>query len=147
MGSKSPLVLVSNRGPVTFQPGGEVKRGTGGLVTALIGLASYRDATWIASAMTDEDLEQAERHDGEAFPVRAPDGGEYRVKLVASDPDAYATLALSLARDTMLRTALRAPGPGGLRHALQLSPLMDEATHAQKMDAALRQMWREWCKK
>jgi trehalose 6-phosphate synthase len=89
MGSKSPLVLVSNRGPVTFQPGGEVKRGTGGLVTALIGLASYRDATWIASAMTDEDLEQAERHDGEAFPVRAPDGGEYRVKLVASDPDAY----------------------------------------------------------
>jgi trehalose 6-phosphate synthase len=39
--------------------------------------------------MTDEDIEQAERHDGESFPVRAPDGGEYRVKLVASDPDAY----------------------------------------------------------
>src|SRR5437763_8818350 len=89
MGSKSPLVLVSNRGPVTFQPGGEVKRGTGGLVTALIGLASYRDATWIASAMTDEDVEMADRNNGQAFPVRAPDGGEYRVKLVASDPDAY----------------------------------------------------------
>jgi trehalose 6-phosphate synthase len=89
MGSQSQLVLVSNRGPVTFQPDGSVKRGTGGLVTALIGLASYREATWIASAMTDEDIEQAERHDGESFPVRAPDGGEYRVKLVASDPDAY----------------------------------------------------------
>jgi trehalose 6-phosphate synthase len=89
MNSNSPLVLVSNRGPVTFQPGGEIKRGTGGLVTALIGLASYRDATWIASAMTDEDVEMAERNNGQAFPVRAPDGGEYRVKLVASDPDAY----------------------------------------------------------
>ena len=52
----APLVLVSNRGPVTFGPGGEIRRGTGGLVTALIGLASHRDVTWIASAMTDEDV-------------------------------------------------------------------------------------------
>jgi trehalose 6-phosphate synthase len=44
----SPLVLVSNRGPVTFEPDGTVRRGTGGLVTALIGLASHRDVTWIA---------------------------------------------------------------------------------------------------
>jgi trehalose 6-phosphate synthase len=85
----SPLVLVSNRGPVTFEPGGQVRRGTGGLVTALIGLASYRDVTWIASAMTDEDVAMTERYQGHAFPVRAPDGGEYRVKLVASDPEAY----------------------------------------------------------
>ncbi len=84
-----PLVLVSNRGPVTFQPGGEVKRGTGGLVTALTGLASHREVTWIASAMTDEDIEVAERHDGRPFPVRAPDGGEYNVKLVASEAEAY----------------------------------------------------------
>ena len=89
MDGKSPLVLVSNRGPVTFQPGGEVKRGTGGLVTALIGLASYRDATWVASTMTDEDVEMARQHDGQSFPVRTPDGSEYRVKLVESDPEAY----------------------------------------------------------
>ena len=50
-----PLVLVSNRGPVTFGPGGEVARGSGGVVTALTGLASHRDAVWIASAMTPED--------------------------------------------------------------------------------------------
>jgi trehalose 6-phosphate synthase len=87
--AESPLVLVSNRGPVTFGPGGEIKRGTGGLVTALIGLASYRDVTWVASAMTDEDVEQAERNEGRPFPVQAPEGGEYRVKLVASDADAY----------------------------------------------------------
>ena len=36
---RAPLVLVSNRGPVTFGPGGEVQRGSGGLVTALTGLA------------------------------------------------------------------------------------------------------------
>jgi trehalose 6-phosphate synthase len=87
--AETPLVLVSNRGPVTFEPGGEIKRGTGGLVTALIGLASHRPVTWIASAMTDEDVAEAERHDGRPFPVNTPDGGEYRVKLVASDPDAY----------------------------------------------------------
>jgi trehalose 6-phosphate synthase len=87
--SDSPLVLVSNRGPVTFGPGGEIRRGTGGLVTALIGLASYRDVTWVASAMTDEDIAEAERNDGRAFSVRTEEGDEYLVKLVASDADAY----------------------------------------------------------
>ncbi|HTX31914.1 MAG TPA: trehalose-6-phosphate synthase [Solirubrobacteraceae bacterium] len=84
-----PLVLVSNRGPVTFGPNGEIRRGTGGLVTALTGLASHREVTWIASAMTDEDVRAAEENEGRPFTVNAPDGGEYRVKLVASDADAY----------------------------------------------------------
>jgi trehalose 6-phosphate synthase len=84
-----PLVLVSNRGPVTFGSDGEIRRGTGGLVTALTGLASHREVTWIASAMTDEDVEAAERNDGRPFTVSVPDGGEYRVKLVASDNTAY----------------------------------------------------------
>ncbi|MDQ6816714.1 MAG: trehalose-6-phosphate synthase [Actinomycetota bacterium] len=83
------LVLVSNRGPVTFGPGGEIKRGTGGLVTALIGLASHREVTWIASAMTEQDVEAAQRNDGRPFSVSAPGGGDYLVKLVASDPAAY----------------------------------------------------------
>jgi trehalose 6-phosphate synthase len=89
MSAHTPLVLVSNRGPVTFQPGGEIKRGTGGLVTALIGLASHRPVTWVASAMTDEDVAAAEGADGRPFPVVSPEGDEYRVKLVASDADAY----------------------------------------------------------
>ena len=87
--SVNPLVLVSNRGPVTFEADGSIRRGTGGLVTALTGLASHRDVTWIASAMTDEDVEAERRHGGRPFPVTAPDGGDYRVKLVASDADAY----------------------------------------------------------
>ena len=86
---RSPLVLVSNRGPVTFEAGGVVRRGSGGLVTALTGLASHREAIWIASAMNEYDAEVSREHDGRAFPVRSPAGGEYQVRLVVSDPDAY----------------------------------------------------------
>lgn len=86
---RSPLVLVSNRGPVTFGPAGEVQRGSGGLVTALTGLASHRDATWIASAMNEHDAEVALAKGGRAFPVRSPAGGEYQVRLVVSDAEAY----------------------------------------------------------
>ncbi|CAB4878274.1 MAG: trehalose-6-phosphate synthase [Actinobacteria bacterium] len=86
----APLVLVSNRGPVRFQPGGEMRRGGGGLVTALTGLASYRDVTWVASAMSESDAEAARRHGGKAFPVSLPDSPrDYLVRLVESDPIAY----------------------------------------------------------
>jgi len=87
--SRGPLVLVSNRGPVTFQDDGSVKRGTGGLVTALTGLASHRDAVWIASALSDGDARKAQEADGEPFAVRSPAGGEYQVRLVVSNQDAY----------------------------------------------------------
>ncbi len=86
---RAPLVLVSNRGPVTLHADGKVQRGTGGLVTALIGLASHRDVIWIASALTDEDVQRAREHEGRPFEVSAPGGGEYQVRLVASDPTAY----------------------------------------------------------
>jgi trehalose 6-phosphate synthase len=86
---RAPLVLVSNRGPVTFQAGGEVQRGSGGLVTALTGLASHREAVWIASAMSEQDIEVSRQHGGRAFPVRSPGGGEFEVRLVASEPEAY----------------------------------------------------------
>jgi trehalose 6-phosphate synthase len=89
MSEQRPLVLVSNRGPVTFQEDGSVKRGTGGLVTALTGLASHRDAVWIASALTDGDVEKAKEEGDKPFTVRSPAGGEYQVRLVASDPEAY----------------------------------------------------------
>ena len=70
--SSTPLILVSNRGPVTFGPGGEVKRGGGGLVTALTGLASHREAVWIASAMSDEDVAKSEESGGRPFTVDSP---------------------------------------------------------------------------
>src|SRR3954469_5045903 len=89
MSEQPPLVLVSNRGPVTYQEDGSVKRGTGGLVTALTGLASHRNAIWIASAMTQQDVDVAREHGGKPFEVEAPEGGSFRVRFVESDPDAY----------------------------------------------------------
>src|SRR5512144_2158518 len=88
----STLVLVSNRGPVTFEEDGSVKRGTGGLVTALTGLASHRDAIWIASAMSEWDVRAAREKGGPslpAFEVEAPEGGTFRVRFVESDAEAY----------------------------------------------------------
>jgi trehalose 6-phosphate synthase len=84
-----PLVLVSNRGPVTFDEHGDVQRGTGGLVTALTGLASHRDAVWVASTMTEADAAKAREHGGKRLTVRSPQGGEYSVRLVEGDPEAY----------------------------------------------------------
>src|SRR3954464_2613254 len=89
--SSSPLIIVSNRGPLQFERDDDgkrtVRRGGGGLVTALSGLVSHRDALWIASAMTDEDVAVAEEEGG---PVELSiDGIDYRVRLVGSDPQAY----------------------------------------------------------
>jgi trehalose 6-phosphate synthase len=73
------LIVVSNRGPVTYERvGGErvERRGGGGLATALRGLRQRHDVTWIASAMTDEDRA-----------VATEGGGE--VVLIAHDPAAY----------------------------------------------------------
>jgi trehalose 6-phosphate synthase len=86
-----PLVIVSNRGPAQFERDERgnriVSRGGGGLVTALSGLVSHRDALWIASTMTDEDVVAAEEADG---PVEIEiEGVKYRLCLVESDPDAF----------------------------------------------------------
>ncbi len=83
------LILVSNRGPVSFDETGAVTRGTGGLVTALTGLASHRETTWIASAMTDGDVVKSRQMGGRPFSVESPAGGEYQVRFVESEPEAY----------------------------------------------------------
>src|SRR5690349_12498150 len=89
MTEQPALVLVSNRGPVTYQDDGSVKRGTGGLVTALTGLASHRDAIWIASAMTESDVDVAREHGGKPFEAEAPEGGSFHVRFLESDDEAY----------------------------------------------------------
>ncbi|MGH2965790.1 MAG: alpha,alpha-trehalose-phosphate synthase (UDP-forming) [Solirubrobacterales bacterium] len=86
------LVIVSNRGPAEFHrtEGGErtVRRGGGGLVTALSGLVAHRGALWIASAMTEEDI--AVSREAQGRPVTQEIGEvTYDVLLVESDPVAY----------------------------------------------------------
>ena len=86
------LVIVSNRGPAQFErsEAGEriVRRGGGGLVTALTGLVAHRGALWIASAMTDEDVAVSREHAGEPVSVEL-DGVDYEVLMVESDAEAY----------------------------------------------------------
>ena len=92
MNGEVQLILVSNRGPATFERGADgelyAQRGTGGLVTALTGLVHHRDALWVASAMTDADVEMSRRHGGRSFSCEV-EGTTYRVRLVESDPEAY----------------------------------------------------------
>jgi trehalose 6-phosphate synthase len=92
MNADVPLVLVSNRGPATFARSSDgdlrPRRGGGGLVTALTGLVHHRSAIWVASAMSEEDVEMSRRHDGQSFDCEL-EGVTYRVRLVESDPDAY----------------------------------------------------------
>ena len=87
------LIVVSNRGPVTYEraPTGErvARRGGGGLVTALRSLVARHEVTWIASAMSDEDRVLAAEYGGEAAAETARDGSPYRIRLVAADPAAY----------------------------------------------------------
>src|SRR2546423_2416075 len=57
MAERRKLIVVSNRGPVSYsrQNGERVaKRGGGGLVTALRGVFSYHGGTWISSAISEE---------------------------------------------------------------------------------------------
>ena len=92
MNDEPRLVIVSNRGPAQFErgPDGErtVRRGGGGLVTALSGLVAHRGALWIASAMTDEDVAVSREAGGEPV-TQELDGVTYEVLLVESEPEAY----------------------------------------------------------
>jgi trehalose 6-phosphate synthase len=87
------LIVVSNRGPVSFgrDQNGErvVRRGGGGLVTALRSLVAMHDVTWIASAMSEEDRRVADDSGDELLEEKARDGSPYRFRLIAHDPHAY----------------------------------------------------------
>jgi len=80
-----PLLIVSNRGPIRFMQGTDgsriARRGGGGLVTALSALTNQRALTWVASALSDDDLEVAEEG--------AYVDGNLRLRLVAHDREEY----------------------------------------------------------
>ena len=90
-GGRRRLIVVSNRGPVSYAvENGErvAKRGAGGLVTALSGVLSRHEVTWIASALGDED--EAVAHEaGGAFDETTSDGSPYRMRFVVHDDDDY----------------------------------------------------------
>jgi trehalose 6-phosphate synthase len=90
--TRRKLLVVVNRAPVSYvldEDGQRVaRRGGGGVVTALGGLLSHHDVTWVASAMTDEDRALAAERDG-SFVEETADGATYRLRLVPHDSAAY----------------------------------------------------------
>jgi trehalose 6-phosphate synthase len=88
----APLILVSNRGPVTFARGAdgelERQRGGGGLVTALLGLTEHSPALWISAAISDADEEVAGRAGGGSFELPGL-GTDTRGRFVTIDHDTY----------------------------------------------------------
>ncbi|MQC26143.1 MAG: trehalose-6-phosphate synthase [Chloroflexi bacterium] len=86
---KKPLIVIaSNRGPFSFEigPDGEfeVKRGAGGLVTALSALAERHEVLWVAATMTSGDREWNRRSEGQARNVEG-----INLKLVEPEARAY----------------------------------------------------------
>ena len=65
------LIIATNRGPVEYIHSQnhqlKARRGSGGVVTALIGTAKQMEVTWVAMAMTDGDRQvarEAQQHEG-----------------------------------------------------------------------------------
>ncbi|HYG89648.1 MAG TPA: tetratricopeptide repeat protein [Azospirillum sp.] len=63
-------------------------------------------------------------------------------ELVADSPGGYVEAARALARDPDRLAALRA----GMRARMRGSPLLDGPRFARALEAALRRMWRDWCR-
>ncbi|QXC59165.1 trehalose-6-phosphate synthase [Aquihabitans sp. G128] len=85
MASERPIVIVSNRGPVSFgldDAGSPVaKRGAGGLVSGLGPLVRGTSTLWVAAAMSDGDAVVA---------AQGPTTAEgFRIRLLAFDPPTF----------------------------------------------------------
>jgi predicted O-linked N-acetylglucosamine transferase (SPINDLY family) len=61
--------------------------------------------------------------------------------LIARTPEQYVRIAIDLAQDLPRQAELRRT----LRPRMQASPLKDAPLFARNVEAAYRQMWRNWC--
>lgn len=91
------LVVVSNRGPLSFTtgPDGELKatRGAGGLVSSLGPAVAGTGATWVAAAVSDDDRRAAQEG--------AVEAEGFRVRTLAVDPPAYRRFYDTIANATL----------------------------------------------
>ncbi len=92
--AEHPLVIASNRGPVTFsiQDDGTFRsrKGSGGVVTAVSAIAREHQPVWIAASMTDGDRARAEvaKRTGEGL-IEYGSPPEFRLQFVVPEPEAY----------------------------------------------------------
>src|SRR5215211_5850443 len=89
-----PLIIASNRGPVTFtrQADGsfDARKGSGGVVTAVTAIAREHKPIWIAAAMTEGDrLRAAHAQDTGEELIKFGNPCEFRLRFVVPEPEAY----------------------------------------------------------
>jgi trehalose 6-phosphate synthase len=90
-----PLIIASNRGPVSFSYDGEgefsSRKGSGGVVTAVSAIARDRQPVWIACAMTAGDRRRAAiaREAGEGLITPPVPDPEFRLRFVSPDAETY----------------------------------------------------------
>lgn len=91
---QTTLIIASNRGPVEFHSPVEgelaVKRGSGGVITAMSAASRYTEAIWVACAMTNSDrLVAAKAKEEQQATIRVPELPNFRLCFVLPDPEAY----------------------------------------------------------
>jgi trehalose 6-phosphate synthase len=89
-----PLIIASNRGPVTFtrrsKGAFDARKGSGGVVTAVTAIARERQPIWIAAAMTEGDRQRAQQAEdyGEHL-IEFGEPPEFRLRFVVPSPECY----------------------------------------------------------
>jgi trehalose 6-phosphate synthase len=87
----APVIVASNRGPVTFEREADgsltPRRGSGGLVTALLGALQAARGVWVAAAMSDVDRDLVRSEGGRVDMHQF--GSTYRVRYLDIPPDVY----------------------------------------------------------
>jgi trehalose 6-phosphate synthase len=86
-----PLIVASNRGPLTFErtrAGLQARRGSGGLVTALSSALTEAEGVWVAAAMSEGDRERVAASKGGRID-HAEGGVSYRLRYLDIPPDIY----------------------------------------------------------
>lgn len=120
------LLVASNRGPVTFRiaDGGDLvaRRGGGGLVTALSGLARHHDVTWISHVMGEGDEQMSASVNGGTFEEHARGGSSYQLRFVGAVDRTYERHYLEIANPLLWFLQHRLYGFGW-------DPSIDRTTH------------------
>jgi trehalose 6-phosphate synthase len=118
-----PVIIASNRGPVSSSLNAEgvyeIQRGSGGLVTALMGLAGQIDLTWVSCTQNETDLSL------DGTKVSLGNGALTRVKFINPDAQAYEGYYNTISNPLLWF----------LQHSMwnvPLAPVIDQAT------------WRAW---
>ena len=126
----APLVVASNRGPISIVPvedgDDEIRRGGGGLVSGMqAALAATPDAVWICAALNDRERSLARRARvrpavGGTGSLRCAQGRVRRQDAADRCPDVPAGLQRSRERDPVVPAAhaLRVRAVPGLRPSM-----------------------------